>query len=77
MLRGREGNHRFLPQHIEASSPKRLHEKIKKLQRLNRSEYRFISFYYDQKRDMHVAWFYFEISESQEIKEFVDGLTTK
>lgn len=42
-----------------------------------KAEYRFISFYYDQVSKKHIAWYYSEITTQEEIKELVDGLTTK
>jgi len=77
MLRGREGNQRHLPHYLEAKSAKGLQREIIKLQRKEKSEFRFINFYYDAQKKVHVAWYYNEINTQDEIKELVNGLTTE
>ena len=71
------GDHLFLPQSISSKNRLGLERAIQRLQAVNKTEYRFISFYFDTEKKEHVAWFYKRKTEEETISEVLNERSEK
>ena len=71
------GSHYIVPQSISAKSAPLLHAAMKRKQRIDGMEYKYISIYFDSNRNEHVAWYYIELNQREQDNEVVNGFIKK
>ena len=71
------GSHYIVPQTISAKSAPLLHMAMKRRQRIDGMEYKYISIYYDSSKNEHIAWYYTELNQRQEDNEVINELIKK